>query len=176
MVVGLIGERYGVGSPRRSPTGLRQAMKPPLPRRRLVAAVLTVVLGGSDLVPMSAAAPEHGRDPRQALAEFRHQKRVLLVLAPSAGDSTYQTQVRLWADQQAGFTERDLVKLPVFSDLKERDALAREYGAKPGAFAVVLIGKDGHAAFATDHPVAAAEIFEKIDAMPMRRAEMRRKN
>jgi hypothetical protein len=42
-----------------------------------------------------------------------------------------------------------------------------------GPFAVVLIGRDGGEKARWTEPVAATEIWERIDAMPMRRSELR---
>lgn len=49
----------------------------------------------------------------------------------------------------------------------------REHGVEDGRFAVALVGKDGGVKFRADEPVPAREIFGRIDAMPMRRREMR---
>ena len=43
-----------------------------------------------------------------------------------------------------------------------------------GRFTVVLIGKDGGEKFRSCEPVAPQNIFDRIDAMPMRRREMGR--
>ena len=42
-----------------------------------------------------------------------------------------------------------------------------------GAFAAVLVGKDGGEKFRSEGPVSPEVLFEIIDAMPMRRREMR---
>jgi Domain of unknown function (DUF4174) len=39
----------------------------------------------------------------------------------------------------------------------------------------MLIGKDGHTALERSKPVGNQELFGRIDAMPMRRQEMRSK-
>jgi hypothetical protein len=43
-------------------------------------------------------------------------------------------------------------------------------------FTVVLIGKDGSEKFRSHEPVGPAQLFALIDAMPMRQAELRKKN
>jgi len=45
----------------------------------------------------------------------------------------------------------------------------------PGQFMVILIGKDGGEKFRQDRNVELKEIFNIIDAMPMRRQEMKKK-
>jgi len=39
---------------------------------------------------------------------------------------------------------------------------------------VFLVGKDGHTALSSKKPLSADYLFGKVDAMPMRRAEIRR--
>ncbi len=48
--------------------------------------------------------------------------------------------------------------------------LRKRYALKPGRFAVLLIGKDGHVALRSARPIAAERLQAVIDAMPMRRA------
>ena len=52
--------------------------------------------------------------------------------------------------------------------------LAKKYNVDAKSFAVVLIGKDGHDAFRAARPVKPETLYGVIDAMPMRRAEMKR--
>lgn len=46
-------------------------------------------------------------------------------------------------------------------------------GVGEGPFAAVLVGKDGTVKLRSDEPVPAEELFDLVDAMPMRRREMR---
>ncbi|GGD86509.1 hypothetical protein GCM10011390_01410 [Aureimonas endophytica] len=50
----------------------------------------------------------------------------------------------------------------------------RAYGIDPAAFTVLLIGKDGGVKRRSGSPIAAEALFSTIDAMPMRRQEMRK--
>ncbi len=85
-------------------------------------------------------------------------QRVLAIAAPSTTDETYRTQASLL--------------LPVWSGLVERDfVIQTRFGAE--AFSVVLIGKDGGEKLRRPTPLAPEELFAIVDAMPMRRAEMR---
>lgn len=57
----------------------------------------------------------------------------------------------------------------------EKDShLCRKYGVKPGQFTVILIGKDGTEKYRTNKLLKPVELFAIIDAMPMRKAEMRK--
>jgi hypothetical protein len=51
--------------------------------------------------------------------------------------------------------------------------LRDEFDVEPDSFAVLLVGKDGTEKFRAGEPVPAEEIFRRIDAMPMRKREMR---
>jgi hypothetical protein len=76
--------------------------------------------------------------------------------------------------------ERDLILIKVTGDTvrgaSDRAAdLRRRFGVRAGAFRVVLIGKDGGVKIEAAAPLPARRLFETIDAMPMRRDEMRRR-
>ena len=86
--------------------------------------------------------------------------RVLLISAPSAKDDTYRTQAALLLPAWAGLIERDFV-------------VQTRLDAK--TFSIVLIGKDGGEKLRRHTPLAPEEFFALVDAMPMRRAEMREK-
>ena len=131
------------------------------------ALVLSALLTSCDRPP---APPVERRHEEEQLAALRDQSRVLLVFAPSAADPRYLTQQRITEEARAGFTERDLVTVVVLGDAP---ALDRRYAIASGTFAVLLIGKDGHTAYRSTEPLQAVELFAKIDAMPMRQAEMR---
>ena len=126
-------------------------------------------------VAAGAATRLRAEDPTRTLAGYRGKNRVLLVFASSGRDPSYQSQLRLWDPERTGFVDRDLVTLPVFATARRSMPLAGKYGIVPGHFAVVLVGKDGHEAFRSERPVQPGDLYSRIDAMPMRRAEMREK-
>ena len=112
-----------------------------------------------------AAAPD---DP----ATRAGPSRVLLVLA-APDDVRLAEQARLLAADRAGAVERDLVLVePAVADQAD---LRRRYGVAPGRFAALLIGKDGGVKLRGGAPMSTRTLFEAIDAMPMRQAEMRRR-
>ena len=117
--------------------------------------------------------------PEKLLAQYRDKNRVLLVFAPTLPDPAYAEQTRLWKNEKAGFEDRQLVVVPVLADVKivegvAPSTLAKRYNVDAKSFAVVLIGKDGHDAFRAVRPVKPEALYAVIDAMPMRRAEMKR--
>jgi hypothetical protein len=95
------------------------------------------------IVPPLPAAPDH---------------RILLIAAPSLNDDAYRTQAALLLPALAGLNERDFV-------------VQIQFGTK--SFSVVLIGKDGGEKLRRATPLSPEELFAIVDAMPMRRAEMR---
>jgi hypothetical protein len=52
-------------------------------------------------------------------------------------------------------------------------ALKAPFGVANASFRAVLVGKDGGAKLSQPTPLDAARLFATIDAMPMRRDEMR---
>lgn len=142
---------------------------------------LRVILAVSLFFLALAAVPaqENPSATDQSLAAHKDKSRVLLVFAPTDKDSSYVEQGKLWQGEKAGFDERQLVVVPVLADKKMAAgdtpvALEKKYGIDAKTFAVVLLGKDGHDAYRAAKPVKAAALYEVIDAMPMRRAEMKR--
>ena len=137
---------------------------------RVVATMLALA------APVSAAVPS-------PLAVYRGAARVLVVSAPTLPDPALAQQNRLLKAQGAGLRERDVVVVRIVGDVVTGDPGVRgsaeawrDAAALPRArFAVVLVGKDGTQAFKEDRPVATAELFSRIDAMPMRREEMARR-
>jgi Domain of unknown function (DUF4174) len=85
-------------------------------------------------------------------------RRVLEISVPSIGDELYARQAALVLPHWRGLLERDI------------EIVTREGAA---AFKVRLIGKDGGEKLAAASPVSTAELFALIDAMPMRKAEMK---
>lgn len=144
------------------------ARRRPLPRSVAFGLVLLALL----VVTVARARAE---DPARTLAGLRGKHRVLLVFAPSNRDASFLTQRRLWEPEQAGFADRDLVTLPMFATARRNTPLTGKYHVRPEAFTVVLLGKDGNEAFRSERPVPAAELYARIDAMPMRREEIRQR-
>jgi hypothetical protein len=57
----------------------------------------------------------------------------------------------------------------------EAQALRRRFNVISGRFTVILIGKDGGTKMVCQGPVELQKIFDRIDSMPMRQREMRKK-
>ncbi|WP_228282638.1 DUF4174 domain-containing protein [Rubrobacter tropicus] len=106
-------------------------------------------------------------------ASYRGKNRLFLIFTPSGTDEEYVRQRDLLQDRQAEFEDRDLITQTFFDDTTGADAARAQFGIEGGSFAVVLVGKDGGEKFRASEPVGPRDLFDRIDAMPMRRREMR---
>jgi Domain of unknown function (DUF4174) len=95
--------------------------------------------------------------------------RPLYVFAPSGGDARLGSQRAIVAGRSGGFADRDVPVIEVIG----ADPRRARFGVPAGQFRVILVGKDGGVKLSSGRPVPAAEIFALIDAMPMRRDEIR---
>ena len=96
--------------------------------------------------------------------------RQLLIFGSELHSELVSKQKALLNNVKAGVVERD-IKITVVPAASE---LNKEYKIKPGTFIVILVGKDGsekHRAVAILQP---QKLFTIIDAMPMRRSEMKK--
>ncbi|MBC8103964.1 MAG: DUF4174 domain-containing protein [Cytophagales bacterium] len=119
-------------------------------------------------------SPAEADTPPASLSRYRNRNRVLLIFAPSKEDPRYKKQDRLMSGEATGLKDRDLIRFDVLEQ-KGIVPLRERYGIRPGQFRVLLIGKDGSIAFSALRPVVASDLFGRIDRMPMRRDEIRRR-
>ncbi|MEO0393899.1 MAG: DUF4174 domain-containing protein [Pseudomonadota bacterium] len=130
----------------------------------------------------------------QPLHPFQRQYRPLIIFTPDLNDQRFRQQFTAIKEQQAGFYERDMLRIHVAGppdnavglhaqptpritaeDVPTAADLRQYYSVKPEAFAVILIGKDGGEKARWTDLVSMDEIFTRIDAMPMRQWEMQRR-
>jgi hypothetical protein len=103
---------------------------------------------------------------------YRWKARPVIVFG-SEDNNAFRKQVAIFNRALAGFRERDIVLIPVLNHGKRHD-LWGAYSVEPDSFEVLLVGKDGGVKFRSSEVVSPEEIFRLVDAMPMRREEMRR--
>lgn len=123
----------------------------------------------------------------QTLAGHLWESRPILLFTPSPAGTAYRQQLDILTKAGGEVTDRSLViyticpkggKKPDGGTLSaiQADALYSKYGITPGqGFTFLLIGKDGTEKLRKKEPVSTRELFSLIDSMPMRKAEMRRK-
>jgi hypothetical protein len=119
------------------------------------------------------------------LKNYVWRKRVLLVFAPNAQNERFKLQVAALKAGKAGFEERDVVVLNIFtqSGVDEKNkpinaekvmALRKKYVVSDNEFKVILIGKDGGSKKANAQPFENQQLLNLIDAMPMRKDEVKK--
>jgi len=111
------------------------------------------------------------------LKPLQWKVRVLVVSAPARSDSSLRAQDAILSADGDGQADRDMkiIRLvgsegPVGVDAP---ALRERLSLPPDRFEVVLVGKDGTIVLRRRQPVALSDLFDRIDAMPMRRDEIR---
>ncbi len=105
------------------------------------------------------------------------KNRIIILYAPADDDKALLTQKKILAEQKKGTQERDLVIIECIGEdltMEDKGYVARHFDHDLGEFGVWLIGKDGGTKLAKTKPVGTDKFFGLIDAMPMRRAEMKR--
>jgi hypothetical protein len=129
-----------------------------------------VLIGLGTGLALATFATAAARDP---LDTYRGRARVLVLAAPDAGDPALKAQRAALGSARAAVAERDLVVLEAVGAGPEARALRARLGLPADAFRAVLVGKDGGAKLTAAAPIPPQTLFATIDAMPMRRAEMR---
>ena len=134
-----------------------------------------------------SAEPEtvSGDQPRQELnlADYIWKNRIVIAFVKSQDDAKYQGFRREWDSRQEGTSDRDLLLVEVSEQGESRlgkeiidpvsaDKLRSEFDVEPGTTTFVLVGKDGTEKLRKNE-IDLGEIFEVIDAMPMRKREMK---
>jgi hypothetical protein len=117
---------------------------------RLRALILVAFLA---LAPSAVSTP-----PSSSLRDYRWKNRIVHLVAPAADDPQYQAQA--------------VALMAAFEGLLDRDIIVRCDLNAP-TFEFTLIGKDGGKKLTRRDVVSAEELFAIIDAMPMRREEVR---
>ncbi len=118
-------------------------------------------------------------DDLRSVAAMEHHARVLLVFAPTLGDTRLKAQRREIDAHALAMSERDLVLVQVAGDQvigahDKADKLRARHHVAAADYRTLLIGKDGHVAMDIVGPISATHLSERVDAMPMRQEEQRR--
>ena len=125
-----------------------------------------------------------GLDAKRLMAELAWEKRVLLLFSKAPGTAALQRQNDILQAAAAGLAERDMAVIRVFADNRvtldgrhlasSGQSFYDRFGVDPAGFRVMLVGKDGTVKMDRSDAVSAEDLFQLIDAMPMRRLEMSR--
>jgi hypothetical protein len=99
-------------------------------------------------------------------------KRQLLLFTQNKDTGLAEKQLAIWTEAQAEMQERDLT----ITVITGNEPLYKKYKVDSQTdFTVILLGKDGFEKLRTQNLLTANKLFALIDAMPMRRQEMRKK-
>ena len=134
------------------------------------------------VVTTALAMPAWG----SGLEFYQWKNRLLLVMAPNDSDPRLVAMEKRLSASKDDVRDRDMLTIRLleagFSGRADRplsraevQTLRQRYGAKPGGFSVILIGKDGGVKLVQEEQVSLQAVFDLIDTMPMRRREMRQR-
>ncbi len=122
--------------------------------------------------------------PAAAMSGYLWKYRPVVVFAATDADVGLAEQRRIVAANRKGFSERHVAVVWVAGNSVSAELgpgpgmtaaqLRARFGVAAGSFRAVLVGKDGGTKLSQSTPLSAATLFGAIDAMPMRRDEMRR--
>lgn len=117
------------------------------------------------------------------LQKHQWKHRLVLIFADEPSQPLYQDQINHLREDASGLKERNIRIYSLFAHssqpkLSESDLarLKRKYNPNSKPFLCLLIGKDGGVKASKSALYPKQELFDLIDSMPMRRAEMRRKS
>lgn len=103
------------------------------------------------------------------------EKREILLFYKKEGKAFQDKQLAILQQNEAGLKERDI--LIHTYNVNEQNKEARKWKIDSSAsFVFLLVGKDGGEKLRSDSVVSAEKLFSVIDAMPMRKQEMKRRN
>lgn len=125
------------------------------------------------------------------LAQFRWQKRCILLITDFEQSKKYHQQINAFGELDSEFESRKIcvievrrskyrIKYPTDLNGIERNwimngDLFSRYALKNKNYTIALIGLDGGMKLRQADIVSRRELFDRIDAMPMRRVELKNK-
>ena len=98
--------------------------------------------------------------------------RQLLIFSNKGNAPLEQHQLGLLNKAVAGVKER-AIKISI---IEKESSLFEKYKVDTTQYTVILIGKDGFEKYRTNKIIEIDKLFSIIDAMPMRRSEMKKSN
>lgn len=120
-----------------------------------------------NLIAAGVVASQAAALPQGALEGWRWERRPILVFA-AEDDPRLARQIALFEDHAAALRDR---RNAVVVETREASPLVERFA--PEGFTVVLVGLDGGEKFRAGEVTPPERLEALIDAMPMRRREMR---
>jgi NADH dehydrogenase [ubiquinone] 1 alpha subcomplex assembly factor 1 len=120
-----------------------------------------------------------------SLGDYQWENRLLVVSSPAPDEPKFARQLQQVAATGREFGERDLVLISLATDgtslagkrkldPTQVEEIRATLGIDAGAFAVLLVGKDGTVKLSKNSIVPMDDIYALIDKMPMRQREIQR--
>jgi len=105
---------------------------------------------------------------------FADQPRQVLLFYNADGKAMTEKQMKVLQSDKPGLTEREIV-IKTYSASQDPGSEWKIWKVDPAKpFTFILIGKDGGEKYRSEKLVPIRELFGLIDAMPMRRSEVKR--
>lgn len=98
-------------------------------------------------------------------------KRQLLLFADSETNPQLQQQLKYLREDANGLKERD-IEMKIYYRTKNPELFTKR--KIKAAFTAILVGKDGGDKLTSNEALTLQKLYGIIDAMPMRRSEMKR--
>ncbi len=123
----------------------------------------------------------------QDLNSFRWKNRLLLLFTPDENNPVFQRQVGMLQKQTAAMEDRQLLAMFIapdgdlentqqFTKAELSEYYYEHFGVDERLFTLILVGLDGTEKYrSVGRAIAPGLIFDRIDSMPMRQAELRRR-
>ncbi|HIB46830.1 MAG TPA: DUF4174 domain-containing protein [Flavobacteriaceae bacterium] len=132
--------------------------------------IIVLFLIALSFVPMKA----------QDLRKHQWKQRIIVVSSPAFGNTQARQQLEVLQNELAALKDRKLIVYHVTNsgytvDFDEDIKISANKVSTISNFQVVLIGLDGGEKFRATDIQKAEKFFDLIDAMPMRRAEIKNK-
>ncbi|MEN1785704.1 MAG: DUF4174 domain-containing protein [Bacteroidota bacterium] len=109
----------------------------------------------------------------QKLEDYRWKQRLVLLMHQGKENAALQSQQEVLQTQTAALAEREMVVwMPTAA---AQPAICRQLRIPQDFEGLLLVGKDGGIKYQAPFVVPPQKLFALVDAMPMRRAEIRRK-
>jgi hypothetical protein len=127
----------------------------------------------------------------QDLDSHQWENRILIVKTSDENSEDFQKQMKLFKDNKEGLIDRKLVLYKIIDDkyhfidyahlnLTKSGTLSEHFKSKyfhnQSEFKVILLGLDGGVKVQQTKVLSIDKLFRTIDAMPMRRSEIRRQS
>jgi hypothetical protein len=140
----------------------------------------------TNIAALGLAAASAAMPATSAEAAYKWTYRPLYVFAPNAAQADFAAQRAIVRASAGALKVRNVVAVFVAGDAVTADfgpapsasaaTLRQRFGVGQDAFRAILVGKDGGVKITSKQAIGAQRLQGVIDAMPMRRQEMRGKS